>query len=369
MQTFRYSWLGAVISAAAFTQLAHIAPVNAQLRPVALAVPTVTEPVDIAPVINPIPAIEVLPLPDAVTPPPGGGFDLNLESDKPHVVRFARRADLAFDFARVRPLYQAREASHVANGVALRNRTQGVIQTRGVPRGSLVVNSFLFWNLSDTRTVGTSTMAALINGNLVQGRKTADNTEPCWGNVGNHSYVANVTQFTNQSGGPNQDYEITLPFTGTTSTSGQNPWSPIEASDVRLEGATLVVVYRNATTVGPLAIFAPPGDNMFFANAAYTFPNPGVGAGLFTAFGADGQRGGGHSTFLSGETTAFSNTGALAGPGTVSGSDWDGDDGLTLPQLWDTHTHQVKLAGATSSVKYTSPGDCIVPVGFVLDQE
>lgn len=52
--------------------------------------------------------------------------------------------------------------------------------------------------------------------------------------------------------------------------------------------------------------------------------------------GADGQRGCGHDNFASNELTYFNST-LIAGP-TVAASDWDGDDGLTLPQLWDTHT-------------------------------
>jgi hypothetical protein len=274
--------------------------------------------------------------------------------------------------ARRRPIFSAKEVSHVASGVALRNRASGHIQTRGVPAGSTVVQSFVFWNLSDDQIVGAPTMPLLFNGNLVRGRKTADNTEPCWGNIGNHSYVATVTPFTNQTGGPNQDYEVVLPFSLNTSTSGQNPWSPVEAADVRLEGATLVVIFRNGQTRGPLSVFAPAGDNMFFFNASYTFPTPGTGAGLFTAFGADGQRGAGHSDFLSGEVTSFVSGGPLvdlAGGASPTGSDWDGDDGLTLPQLWDTHTHVVTFGGPQATVRYSSPGDCIVPVGFVLDQE
>jgi hypothetical protein len=320
--------------------------------------------------LDAVPAIQELRSLDRDVPPPSGGFDKENKDSEAQMARYAHRAEVAFDFARRRPIYKAARVSHVAHGVALRNRVNGHIRTRGVPSGSTVVNSFLFWNLSDTQIVGASTMPALINGNLVQGRKTADNTEPCWGNVGNHSYVANVTPFTNQSGGPNQDYEIGLPFSGASNTSGQNPWSPVQTDAVRLEGATLVVIYRNASSQGSLFLFAPAGDNTFFSSASYTFPNPGAGRGLFTAFGADGQRGFSHNDFASGEVSTFSAFPFdIAGGPSRSGSDWDGDDGLTLPQLWDTHTHEVALQGPSSTVRYTTPGDCIVPVGFVLDQE
>ena len=53
----------------------------------------------------------------------------------------------------------------------------------------------------------------------------------------------------------------------------------------------------------------------------------------------------------------------------MAASDWDGADGLTLPQLWDTHTHEVRIGNAVSRVDYIGGSDCLVPVGFVLDQE
>jgi hypothetical protein len=40
-----------------------------------------------------------------------------------------------------------------------------------------------------------------------------------------------------------------------------------------------------------------------------------------------------------------------------------------LPQLWDTHTHIVKLNGSLSSVRYQASGDCLVPVAFVIDAD
>jgi hypothetical protein len=69
----------------------------------------------------------------------------------------------------------------------------------------------------------------------------------------------------------------------------------------------------------------------------------------------------------SNELTYFVGT-QIAGP-PVPASDWDGSDGLTLPQLWDTHTHEVRISNGVSQVDYVQNVDCLVPVGFVLDQE
>jgi hypothetical protein len=296
---------------------------------------------------------------------PTGGFDLTKAADKLLYERYAHRENIKVD--KVDPIFRAERVSHVAHGVALRNRTRGFIHSRGVPLGSEVVRSFLLWNFSDSQKEGADSAPVLFDGNLIVGRKTADNTDPCWGRDGNHSYIADVTDYTNQTGGPNQDYEVTIPFNSDTSTSGQDPWSAPESSKTLLEGASLVVVFRNERTQGSLFLFAPPGDNMFLSNASYGLPSPGLGNGLFTMIGGDGQRGSGHSNFASNELTFFDGM-QIAGP-PVAASDWDGSDGLTLPQLWDTHTHEVQITNGISQVEYVQNVDCLVPVGFVLDQE
>lgn len=293
------------------------------------------------------------------------GF-LHPERDRELRARLANRESIAFERA-LDPVFKADRVSHVANGVAMRDRSRGFIHLRGVPAGSRVVASFLFWNLSDQKREGSDAMAILLDGNLVTGKKTADNTDPCWGHAGNHSYLAEVTPFTNQSGGPNQDYEVTLTFGERTSTGGQNPWIAGGTAETLIEGATLIVVFRNESTVGPLYLFAPPGDNMFISSATYLLATPALGSGLFTSIGADGQRGIGHDNGSSNEVTLF-DMNQIAGP-PVAASDWDGSDGLTLPQLWDTHTHIVELRNQISQVDYKAGADCLVSVGFVLDQE
>jgi hypothetical protein len=281
------------------------------------------------------------------------------------IAKLQSRMDVKFDT--LRPMFEARDVSHVASGTALRDRARGFIQLRGVPQKSAVVRSFLVWNFSDGNREGPDGAAVLFDGNLVFGKKSADNTDPCWGRNGNHSYVADVTAYTNQSGGPNQDYEVVMPFDDKTSTAGENPWAASSQPGVLYEGATLFVIYRNEKTTGALFFFAPPGDNMFSSSASYLLPTPAFGSGLFSMAGADGQRGSGHDNGASNELTFFDGN-QIAGPA-VAASDWDGSDGLTLPQLWDTHTHQVKLSNNPSRIDYDAGADCLVPVAFVLDQE
>ena len=266
------------------------------------------------------------------------------------------------------PSYEFDKADHVANGIAMRNRTSGTIHLRAVPKGSQVVLSLLYWNISDGNATGKDSMPILFNGNLIIGRKTADNPDPCWGLVGNHSYVGDVTQFTNQTGTPNQDYHVVMVFDETTVTSGENPWTT-GSGPINAEGATLIVVYQGPNTSGSLAIYDKLSGTTFTNTFNATLTNPGfLSPGqpdLFTMVGADGQLGGGYSISLTNELSFF-NGNQIAGP-PVTNSDWDGSDGWPLVQLWDTHTHEVKIGGAVSRIAYQTNGDCLVPVAFVLD--
>ena len=132
---------------------------------------------------------------------------------------------------------------------------------------------------------------------------------------------------------------------------------PVEAGQkVRVEGATLVMVYRNQDTTGPLFVYDALNNSMFGGTAQFDLLHPNLAsAGRFTMVGADGQRGGGHDNSASNELTFFDGN-QIAGP-PVASSDWDGSDGWPLPQLWDTHTHNVKLNGAMSSVRYQASND------------
>lgn len=268
----------------------------------------------------------------------------------------------------VGPWVTISNVEHVANGTALRNRTTGWIALRGVPLGSTVVKALLYWNFSDMSAIGPISSAAFFNGNRVIGTKTADSADPCWGMTGNHTYRALVTAFVPATR-PNEDYEVVV--TNSSSTTGQNPWSPAETQTSRTEGATLLVIYGGPTTVGnTVRVYDALSGSMFFPSGTFTLTHGATlsGSGLFTMSGADGQRGSGHDNLISNEITTF-NGAQIAGP-PVAASDWDGSDGFPLPQLYDVHTHKVTLSGTASTVVYTDPGpapyDCLVPVHFVI---
>lgn len=270
---------------------------------------------------------------------------------------------------KVEPSQRFDFADHVANGIAMRNRTAGTIHLRGAPVPSKVLAARLYVNFSDEMREGRRDVPVLFNNTRVVATKTADHDDPCWGMAGNHSYVADVTRLVPIGGHLNQDYQVVLQFGVETSTSGQNPWSPYELNQrLRVEGATLVVVYRTQDTTGPVFVYDALSGSMFSGTAQFDLVHPALdGAGRFTMAGADGQRGFGHDNFASNELTFF-NGAQIAGP-PVASSDWDGSDGWPLVQLWDTHTHNVSLSGPVSQVRYQAAGDCLVPVAFVIDAD
>jgi hypothetical protein len=281
-------------------------------------------------------------------------------------LRASAEAQKAF---RVEPSRRFDFADHVANGIAMRNRTAGTIHLRGAPVPSKVMEALLYVNFSDDMREGRPELPVLFNNTNVVAKKTADHDDPCWGMAGNHSYVADVTRLVPIGGHLNQDYQVVLQFGIETSTSGQNPWSAPEPNQkVRVEGATLVVVYRTQDTTGSVFVYDPPSGSMFSATAQFDLMHPALdGAARFTMAGADGQRGAGHDNSFSNELTFF-NGDQIAGP-PVASSDWDGSDGWPLVQLWDTHTHLVTLRGPVSQIQYQAGGDCLVPVAFVIDAD
>jgi hypothetical protein len=280
-----------------------------------------------------------------------------------------RRSAEAEKALKVEPTRKFEYADHVANGVAMRNRTEGTVHLRGAPVPSKVLAALLYFNFSDGSREGRRNVPVLFNANRVVADKTGDHEDPCWGMTGNHSYVADVTPWVPIGGNLNQDYQVVLQFDAETSTTGQNPWGPVETGQkVRVEGATLVMVYRNQDTTGPLFVYEALNNSMFSGTAQFDLLHPNLAsAGRFTMVGADGQRGGGDDNSASNELTFFDGN-QIAGP-PVASSDWDGSDGWPLPQLWDTHTHNVKLNGAVSSVRYQASNDCLVPVAFVVDAD
>lgn len=282
---------------------------------------------------------------------------------------------------------------HAAFGTATRNSGSGSIRVRGVPAGSTVVRAFLYWGTIVTNPAPT-TATACLNGTQLNGRLIGTSAEPCWliPNAVFAAYRASVrtlippaingvyavnclaTSVTDSR----DPFTCTLPFTP--------PTPPVS------EGASLVILFANKFVPSTARTYIHQGP--FTVTGQVDIPHnlspvlPSFTQLKHTRVGADGQVG--CSLFSSGlpssEQTLIG--GSLASltlmKGTASllnsDSDWNGDDGVPMNQLWDTHTDAFQLgkngpglpsmpmlAGAAQYfIRYASVNDCFVPVVHVL---
>lgn len=289
--------------------------------------------------------------------------------------------DKKIDVSReVQPHWVFEKADHVANGISLRHRSSGTIQLRGVPQRAKVVKALLFFNFISRELYQDSLFNVLFDGNRVVGVLVGISKEPCWEMNLKYSlsYFADVTDFILCRAHPNQDYSIVLSFNERTATFGDNPWISEHPEQERfLEGATLVIVYQTDESRAPVYIYDNLNDCMFSHSGKFIlFHNQMLSQkAYFTLIGADGQRGKGHSNIVSNEKSFF-NGNQIAGPQSpvvsTTSVDWDGSDGWPLIQLWDTHTHEVRVFGREAKVVYEAYRemkyfDCVVPVAFIID--
>ena len=265
------------------------------------------------------------------------------------------------------------EADHAAAGIAVRNRGGGVINLRGVPESAAAVRAFLYWDILATE--GPPVLIATVNGVSVSGKLIGQGDSPCWGSgLRNFAYRAEVPLFLLYNG-VNGDYHIAAIPSGLG--TGADPWaSPLQPP--LAEGATLAVFYRapNPRFQQTFVYEAPLSGTMFSValDVLLTGFNAPQAQAKLTLVGADGQRGGGlFSTDASRETSFFHGI-QFAGPtnpfnaAVHNDSDWNGQDGQPLNQLWDTRSHLVTTErGATQApLRYVAGGDCLVPVAVLL---
>lgn len=269
---------------------------------------------------------------------------------------------------------------YVANGVATRNTGYGTIRLRGIPPGAVAVRAMLYWGEIKDGAVVALTETVAFKGVPVTGNLLGVTAPPCWPGGFFVAYGASVIALLNP--GLNSDYLVSkLP---TSLTDGRDPWltPPVPALRPLSEGASLVVQYAHASVPVTARVITHPVVQMTFGtltlNHAFGLPLPAYTTMKHTRLGADGQVGSSTFPFLfaTNERTYIGpNILALTqirGPGSPfnNNTDWDGNDGVPLNQLWDTQTSSngaLIPAGAVAySVRYISNGDCIVPVVHVL---
>ncbi len=268
------------------------------------------------------------------------------------------------------------KGDHMASGISLRNRGGGVINLRGVPKGSTPIKAYLYWDILANSASNTALVS--INGVAVEGSLIGQGPDPCWEPPVNSNFVYRAeVPLCLLYIGINGDYKIA----GFPSTEGcgMSPWESIQGPFLA-EGATLVVFYSNQNSnYKTTYVYDIPVSGQEFRG---TFSATLMGftaqqsSAKFTMVGADGQVGAGLWAFYSctSETSFFQGI-QIAGPpvgppppGLDADSDWNGNDVEPLNQLWDTRTHivPIKKESDSAEVKYISNGDCLVIVAFFL---
>jgi len=280
------------------------------------------------------------------------------------------------DLGTILPSAEFEQASFEAAGVGLRNQPQGEITINGVK--GRPIKTFVYWaeitnadsspgsRLSIARTSPPNPIASV----TVVGTPVGQGPSPCWGGDRLTVYRGTIPSFVARGNGT---YTI-KPRRRGSSIKGESPW-PGLLDPPYLEGASLVMVYPaddSSVSVFDGAVDGVPGlsGKMFFGTSNHVLERnvrSQGGPALFAEIGADGQTGGGHDGFAAGEVTRLNGV-DIAGGKSGKGSDWDGDDGNPLPQLWDTHIHDVTgVLGAKSvKVEVEAGSDCLTHIANVI---
>jgi hypothetical protein len=214
-----------------------------------------------------------------------------------------------------------------------------------------------------------------VNGDSIKGSLVGQGASPCWSPRNNYVYRAEVPIYLLYIGG-NGDYQIS----GIPSNDGRgiNPWAPAPGQPLA-EGATIVIFFtRNSGNNSTTYVYDSPISGTMFASqfsTDLTGFNANKSTATFTTIGADGQVGSGYSAVytVTTENTFFQGTqiaGYSASPSAFqdADSDWNGNDGFPLNQLWDSSTHivPIKPNSTSANVRYTSNGDCLVVCSLIL---
>ena len=280
-------------------------------------------------------------------------------------------------------------AGFVSSGVALRNRGSGIIGISGVT--GPVKAGWLYWAVitsgkptaANTSVTLGSFYPAVGATVTLTGSIVGSGESPGWGpsaavvSVFRAAVPANLFA----KGHGNGLFQVTLKKGASGLTNGADPFAAGNVVLPLMEGASLVVVGKGASTV---AIYDSGLAGQTFGASlglAYTLILPinasGSSSVLFDEIGADGQMffNDAPNTGFSTKTTAINNS-AIAGPSAPDViPDWDGLSGLPLPQLWDDTAHDVTTAagkgGKSMNISITggtSGGftDALVPVANIV---
>jgi len=269
-------------------------------------------------------------------------------------------------------------------GVGLRNQKGGGIVLSGVK--APVKAAFIYWAVITQGAATTNEEkiqvqrllpAPASSAVILTGTVVGTGATPCWD--GDTITVMRATIPLNIATG-NGSYQVTILPGATGATDGSDPW--VKRVLPEFEGASIVIVGTGSATV---SIFdSGLSGHTFHGNPGLTYmlmlPTSATGnLTLFDNIGADGQQGTSRTAVkgAADEKTTI-NSVVIAGPGSIyNDSDWNGEAGDPLPQLWDDTGHDITAAtpNGTTTLNITiknkgeSLYDCLTPVANVVQVE
>ena len=280
----------------------------------------------------------------------------------------------------------------VASGIGLRNAGGGTIALRGAPPESRLVAAWLYWGaIVPPEHIG-EVGRILFAGYPVSGEPIGTSPQPCWKETTTFAvFRADVREL--MSGKVNGDYPLEiLPGSIKPVTDGRNPWSPIDKTEpLRYNGASLIAVYAHESIPPTSRFLLHEGPHMMIGEGLFRHPLDVPLGPLAEArhlrFGGDGQTHGERrqpvAPFITSMASAGNDWQVLRGQQSEIDrhTDWQGLDGGTSNQLWDTQITEApaRLMGLVSGasdywVEYRSDAglgdgflyDCVGVVGHAL---
>jgi hypothetical protein len=251
---------------------------------------------------------------------------------------------------------------YVAAGTGLRNRGYGSIHLSGVPANSDVERAYLYWYVdAHTRTPGATFPSGRVDGTPITGTLVgAWHGGTCTNGDHSYAYRADVTALVHGNG----DYRLSS--FRSTDKDGADPFLSGWSTAPLIDGASLVVVYRNDAFPRTRVVLADgavaPSTETVSSNLSWGFPATNPVPEVRTTF-----IGGGSEDRAANLETGFN---GFVLPKVV----WDGSDpqaGGTYSHgsLWDTETVSVGRRvrpGDTGAVATLARGGCTVWISQVL---
>lgn len=271
-----------------------------------------------------------------------------------------------------KPIATFPSAGYAAGGVALRNRSEGVINISGLT--GKVRRAYLYFAYLYSATPPASlpiTITRLFPGahsSVLSAKLIAHSGDPCWGSSGGAIYRAIVPLSTATGNG---EYRIQPDASVVGLNTGEDPWDgnvvlPLD------EGASLVLIGDGSHVVD---VFDSGMSGKEF-QSTFTYKlhlSSAAGSSvLMDSIGADGQTGNANrQDNAAGFDPVTVNGVQISGSGSTitTDDDWNGSAGWPSPEMWDNVGHDISgaAAGATTlTVTVVPQDDCLITVANVV---